>query len=309
MFIVADIGGTFVRFGQVDQDTVQDVQKYEVKDFESFDAALIAYSTLQNIDKAGRLRIATAGYEDEGVWKFVNNNPWHINPQSLKEAGWDIEIILNDFEAATWSLLSLKDQDIKTLKQASGASTTQCLVGPGTGLGLAYLHHKPEFVQKTHGGHMPATAMCEEQWIVLQAVRRQFPNKAVVFENLVSGPGIMHIYNAICLINGLSPQAENPEDLIDNLDHAHVQTALRLFHEFFGHFAATAVITGNAYGGLYLTGGVVQRLLDADVFDFDTFKNAFHIDAVDSVRRDLEATPILMLKDPYPALKGLLNAS
>lgn len=309
MFIVADIGGTFVRLGRVDQDTIRDVQKYEVDGFENFDEALAAYCTLHNVDEAGRLRIATAGYEDEGVWKFVNNNKWHIDPQSLKEAGWDIEIILNDFEAATWSLLSLKTDDVELLKEAQGASLSKCLIGPGTGLGLAYLHRKPEFVQKTHGGHMPATAMCEEQWIVLQAVRRQFPNKAVVFENLVSGPGIMHIYNAICLINGLQPMAQNPEDLLDNLDHKHVRTALRLFHEFFGHFAATAVITGNAYGGLYLTGGVMQRLLDAHVFDFETFKNAFHIDAVDSVRRDLEATPVFLLKDPYPALRGLLNAS
>ncbi|MBL4804968.1 MAG: glucokinase [Alphaproteobacteria bacterium] len=308
MFVVADIGGTYVRFAQVVQGAISNIQKYEVDEFATFNAALAAYCTLHNADSAGRLRIATAGYEDEGLWKFVNNNPWHIDPQSLKDAGWDIEIILNDFEAATWSLAALDDEDYETVKDAKGASDTQCLIGPGTGLGLAYLHKKAGFVQKTHGGHMPAPAMSEEQWIVIQAVRRNHPDKAVVYENLVSGPGLLNIYNAICLMKGLEPVAKTPEDLLDHLEREHAQSAIRLFHEFFGHFAATVVVTGNAYGGLFITGGVVQRLHDAGVFDIEAFKNAFHIEAVDSVKRDLEATPISILKDPYPALKGILHA-
>lgn len=308
MFVVADIGGTFVRLAQVEQGTIDRIQKYEVSDFETFNDALAAYCTLHNADSAGRLRIATAGYEDEGVWKFVNHNPWHVDPQSLKEEGWDIEIILNDFEAATWSLTALEDKDVEVIKDAQGASNTHCLIGPGTGLGLAYLNKQSQFVQKTHGGHMSAAAISEEQWIVIRAVRRQRPEKAVVYENLVSGPGLLNIYNAICLINGLQPVAKTPEDLLDHLDREHVKDAIRLFHEFFGNFAAMAVVTGNAYGGLYLTGGVIPRLKDAGVLDIELFKNAFHIEAVDSVKRDLEATPIFILKDPYPALKGLLHA-
>jgi len=307
MFICADIGGTFVRFGQAENNAIRNIQKFEVAEFDSFANALACYCNDQNLGRGGELRIATAGYEQDGVWKFVNKNPWHIDPQALRNAGWNIEIILNDFEAATWALTALKGDELEVIKDAQGASTTQCLVGPGTGLGLAYFHKDPKYVQKTHGGHMAASAMSEEQWIVLQAIRRQNPRNTIVYENLVSGPGLMNIYNAICLVNGLQPEAVEPEDLLERQDHKHVQQAVRLFHEFFGSFASMAVVTGNAYGGLYITGGVVERLKAVGLFDVDTFLESFRIDAVDSVKRDLGATSILYIKDPYPALKGLMH--
>ena len=80
-----------------------------------------------------------------------------IDPAKLKQDGWDVELILNDFEASVWALLKLQDGDIETLKEADGASSAKCLLGPGTGLGLGYLQGGDEiFVQKTHGGHMPS---------------------------------------------------------------------------------------------------------------------------------------------------------
>lgn len=283
MTILTDIGGTHIRCARGSEGSTERIRKYKAADFENLQAALRRYCEEESIEPAGGLRIATAGYEDKGVWKFVNENKWIIDPEALKAEDWNIEVIINDFEAATHALKNLNAEDVKILKDATGASESKCLLGPGTGLGLGFLHG--QYVQKTHGGHIPVASLNDEHGQTIKAIRAS-QNTDVVFENIVSGPGFFKLKELY---------AE--------------ETALRLFHEFLGIFAATAIITGHAYGGLYLTGGVLEKFMANGLFDFSAFEQAFHFNAVASVQDDLKATPIYCLTDPYPALKGLLNVS
>ncbi|MGH1398858.1 MAG: glucokinase [Alphaproteobacteria bacterium] len=279
MMVLCDIGGTYVRFAIAAGGAPAQIEKYKAADYPNLQSALNAYVTAHNI-KCDTLRIATAGYDDNGIWKFVNQNTWHIDPAAIGM----VDLILNDFEAATWSLL--RDDGQKILKQGEGASGSKCLIGAGTGLGLGYLHQTPDgpYVQKTHGGHILAAGLNDEHAGVIKTLRERH-DTALVFENIVSGPGL--------------------QTLRKHYDEA---TALRLFHEFLGFFAATVTVTGNAYGGLYLTGGVIESLMHDDLFAFEIFEAAFCMNVAASVKRDLNATPIIYLTDPYPALKGLLHA-
>jgi glucokinase len=305
--ILADIGGTYARFALESDEHLKDVRKYKAGDFESFDDALTLYCKESGVDAPCSLSIATAGYEDQGVWKFVNQNKWEINPAALKKKGWSLPIILNDFEAATWSLLSLDKEEKLTLRDGQGATDSLCLLGPGTGLGLGYLHQgKTNYVQKTHGGHMPATSITEEQWLVIQTLQRLNRGKTTtVFEHLVSGPGLFNIYAALCLMAGKIRHISETEQLLEHRDDPEVKNTLRLFHEFMGLFAVNAVVTGNAYGGLYLTGGVLERLHTYGAFDVGHFLKFFDLGLASSVKRDLALTPISFITIPNPALKGL----
>lgn len=276
MMIVSDIGGTFARFAQVIGEKPQNIGKYKAVDFPNFQTALVQYCSDQGIEDNGELCIATAGYEDGGTWKITNNDDWVIDPVALKGQGWDVPVILNDFEAGTYSLPVLNDSELRILKTGRKSNNSLCLLGPGTGLGLGYFH-PPATVQKTHGGHMPIAAVTEEQWDAVKTFQAQ-KQKPVVFEDFVSGQN----------------------------DFA--KTNPKLFHEFLGLFAAQSVIHGHAYGGLYFTGGVIEGLISEDKFDFDTFERWFCIDGVDCVNQDLQNTPIYYITDPYPALKGLINA-
>ena len=305
MKILCDIGGTFVRFAYVQNREPTEIEKYHAADFPDLQSALSRYCEGRVSGSNHDLYIATAGYEDNGVWKFVNQNTWQISVSDLKALGWNVRVVLNDFEAATWSLLSLGDRDQNILKEATGASKASCLIGPGTGLGLGYLHRgeKP-FVQKTHGGHMPVAAVTRKHAGIIEAVAN-IVGRVPVYENFVSGPGLYNIYKAL---GGDAEKVQEPEDLLDHLNDATVQESIRHFHEFFGLFAANVVVTGHAYGGLYLTGGVLERLIDKGLFDFKYFERFFCLDVAASVKRDLNATPIIHVTYPYPALKGLLNA-
>jgi len=306
MTILADIGGTYARFSVAAGQGPERIRKYKAGDFEGLEQALQRYCEDEGLGSKGPLRVATAGYCDNGVWKFVNRNKWIIDPVAVMAQGWDLDVIINDFEAATWALRTLGAVDISILKKAQGASDSLCLLGPGTGLGLGYTHQN--HVQKTHGGHIPVSALTGEQINIVQTVQKLKQQQTIaVFEDFVSGPGLCNIYTAFCLLNDKTVTIEAPEGLLDNADDAEVQNALRLFHELLGLFACTAVVSGNAYGGLYLTGGVLERLVAAGLFDFEHFEKWFCVRAVDSVARDLNATPVCHITYPYPALKGLLK--
>ena len=310
MTVLTDIGGTYARFAVAGESGPGKIEKYAADKFETCGEALEHYCAEQGIDPGGPLRMATAGYENNGIWKFVNRNKWQISPAELEKQGWNIECILNDFEAATWALIDLKTADIDVLKKGGPSQSGKCLLGPGTGLGLGYLYQGEQpYVQKTHGGHMPATALSDEQRLIIQTMQRLKMDETVpVFENVVSGPGLYNIYAACCLVSGKIRRVDTPENMLKETDDPEVENSLRLFHEFFGLFAATAVITGHAYGGLHLTGGVLEHLVTQKLFDFEHFEKWFCLETVDSVKQALQNTPIIYITEPYPALRGLLHA-
>lgn len=313
MEILADIGGTHARFAIANEDVSDELfayHKYKAADFPSLEAALNQYCDEQNLEQGGRLMIATAAYPDGDVWRFVNQNQWVIDAAQLKEYGWDLALTLNDFEAATWGLSAISKDDLTILQSGKkdARPSSRCLLGPGTGLGLGYLT-ADSHIQRTHGGHMMASAVSDEQHLVIKQVRELLPDNIVVFENLASGLGFHLIYRALCAINDAPCTIESPQDLTGHLDVKEVKDALRLFHEFLGLFAHTAVVTGHAYSGLYLTGGMIDHLSEQGFFDFESFRKYFILPGVESVQNDIANTPISIIDDPYLAMHGLLIAA
>lgn len=312
MKCLADIGGTHLRLALADndKDAPQEIEKFLVSDYKSFEAALEAYTKDKNVN-IETLWIGTAAYEDGDIWKFVNNNPWKIDTRRLENQGWPVAAIMNDFVAAGWGVLALGPEDHKIVRAGAHKDEPRprLLTGPGTGLGLAHIFPFAEggaHVQRTHGGHMPAAALTEEQWLILQVIRRLIDRDLVVFENLVSGPGLFLLYKACCLMTGRDTDFKTARDVFENLAADIMQPPLRLFHEFFGIFTANAVVTVHAYGGVYLTGGVLERIMAAGLFDLASFEQAFLLQGVDSVKQDLAGTPVHFVTDPYLPLKGLM---
>ncbi len=309
MMILADIGGTHARFAQLNGEEITHVDKYKAADYGSFEDAMRAYYASSGAAHSTPIYIATAAYPDhEDIWRFVNRNKWAIDPQALNKAGWKITHILNDFEAAAWALADIDNSARHVIQK--GVNNTEhplCLLGPGTGLGLAYfMPGQSSYVQKTHGGHMLATCISPEQRDVTTAIQRLYDmNSPLVFEQLVSGPGLLNIYNAVLSLSGEDKLATKTQEVLAAIDTEHAQNGVRLFHEFLGLFVHNVVTTGHAYGGVYLTGGVTQRLHEAGLFDAAAFHKFFLPGNVASVQSALENTPIHIVSDPYLTLSGL----
>ena len=319
MNILVDIGGTYARFAVEKNGKPVLIKKYAAADYKNFETALAAYASSMEADKKNSLLISTAAHPHGKLWRFVNNNTWVIDPVALTKKGFHTKLILNDFEAATWGLMGLKKSNITVLKKPhlknshlKNPSASRCLIGPGTGLGLAYLTKHANgihSVQPTMGGHIAAAAVTAEQDLIVQAVRRIKPRKGVVvYEDLISGQGLMNIYHALCDLDGKPRMAKTPADVLGPVGKTQGRTALRLFHEFFGLFAASVVVSGHAYGGLYLTGGVTDRLVEEQLFNAAHFEKFFVGDYVPSVHRALGETGIYHVNDPALALRGLWAA-
>jgi len=311
MKILCDIGGTYVRFAFHEGAEPQHVQKFKVSEHRDFATALNHFLEDASIPLSPIL-MSTAGYSDSGVWKFVNENPWEIDPEALKTKGISFELILNDFEATCWGVQSLEEGDLEVLRTGkTGEVTTRAVMGPGTGLGLGYLIETGQgtHIHKTHGGHMPLACATEDQWFIAQLIKRLYKEfDVLVFENLASGPGLMRIYKAACSAHGKLEACKSVEAMLENPKDLCVRDTLTIFHEFLGLCAANAIITGHAYGGLYLTGGVLDRLFERGLFDAHNFFSMFLLHGVDSVRTALENTPVYKIKDPYLSFKGLIEA-
>lgn len=304
--VLADIGGTYVRLAILEGGAVENPQKLSAADYRSFEEALRSYDK-----KPSTLMIATAAQRDqEGIWHFHNNNKWQIDPAILREQGWDASIIVNDFVASARGAVSLRAPSLVTFREGrQEKELPRVILGPGTGLGLAYMHPCPAQgwrVQQTFGGHMLAAALTDEQFLIVELVRRLNNNgRIVVPEDLVSGRALPVLYRAVCLHDGCEPIFEGVEEIVESATDAQSKTTLRLFHEFLGLFAHNAVVTGHAYGGLYLDGGVLHRLREADLFDFEAFYRFIALEAAPVVKRALEEMPVYLVRDPFVALHGL----
>ncbi len=313
--LLSDIGGTYARVATVADGKPAGVERYNAGNFPSVAAILDHYCEGKGLAKGGTVRIATAANPDsEGIWRFTNNPKLSIDLPALKQAGWDAGTPVDDFVASAWGCLGLDDTRKTALRRGDPpAGASRAVLGAGTGLGLAYMiplagGKDGWHVQQTFGGHMLAAAATREQQEILALVSSMKPDNApAVPEDVVSGRGLMMLYRAVCQYHEYQPDLKTGVAILENADEPMPWETLRMFHEYLGLFAHHALVTGHAYGGLYLDGGVVQALRRAGLFDFVTFTRSMDQDLAQAVKDAVAATPIWAVDEPEIALRGLLE--
>lgn len=316
MKLLADIGGTHARFALADDDgRIGPPQKYCVKDFETIEDALSLFCTNSGCDVQPPLLMAVAARKwDDGTYRSGNHhNHWIIDKDTMTANGWHIEVIANDFVASARGTLVLPDDQKQVLRKGEDNPDAPCVIlGSGTGLGLAYMHPLHEgrwHIQQTAGAHMLAASVTEEQHMIIKLVARLKNNDTLVsYEDLASGRGLPVLYRAVCLYSGKPAQEDwAAADILDNADDPCAEATLRLFHEFLGLFTHNVMITGYCCGGLYLDGGVMHRLREKGLFDFNTFEHYMMLNPIEVLKIAMEKVPVTMVKDPFVALRGVLE--
>lgn len=309
--ILTDIGGTHARFAVLEGGSAAAPETLAAQDFPTLADALAVYCERRGVRSGGTLYPALAANPGpDGRYRFLNRNPWIVGREELGAAGWDVPFFANDFAASARGAVVLPPEGLLTLKPgAGGAKYPRAILGPGTGLGLAYMFPLPRggwHVQGTSGGHMLAAAATDEQAEILRLVRTLRGGDVIpIPEDVASGRGLPVLYRAVCQRGGYEPRFDNAADIIKNADDPAAAETLRLFHEFLGLFAHHAAITGHAFGGLYLDGGIVQALHAAGLFDKAAFEKYLMLEVVPSVKERMKGMPVHLIRDPYVALRGL----
>lgn len=318
--LLADLGGTHIRFAIAYDGVVEHIRKYRVSDFSDPVQATERY--LSDVQRGmyqfdAYLMSSAAIQAEAGVWTFSNQNPWRMKERHFMD---QLPInhfeIIDDFVSNAYGVLDLDFDKLHTIRPGGwGEDDTHyagVVAGCGTGLGLAYLlpDAKGYKVHETWGGHMAPVALTAEQREVIDAVQtiKSLPSSPI-FEDVVSGPGLTRIYHALQGTQpGRDPYAEGKE-LLYQLSRGHdvAQCALRLFHEFLGLYMHQAAVFMHAYKGVYLTGGMIDAIFREDLFMPDVLLSYFQMQPVPVVAETLTNTPLYWVKDEFIALQGLVT--
>lgn len=306
-FLLCDVGGTFVRFAlKKPGQAMTPPQKLRAADYPLFENAAQHFLVSSSVP-ATQISAFALAFGSRNTWSIDQENIAPLLPHAAFHK-------INDFEANAYGLLGLPEEDALLLNPSpSGRKNKKggrwCVVGPGTGLGLAYILEGPhgQFVQKTHGGHMRPAFLDEESPVLFKSLTALRPDgTSPIYEDILSGPGLYRLYQLLASHKHLELEyCDTYELLAKGRNDPLVIQSLKIFHEWLGIFVHQAVAFGNSYGGVYLTGGIMDKLVLLDLFDPSTFFNTFYQKNVAVVMADVLSTPVYWVRDEYVSLRGL----
>ncbi|SDT90094.1 glucokinase [Halopseudomonas salegens] len=263
--LVGDIGGTNARFGLWRKSRLESIRVFETASFENIEHAVEHYLHSLAHDRAeiSQMALACAGPIQGEHFRFTNNH-WHLSRSSLcRRFSLSRLVLLNDFAATALGVTHLGNVDYLPLRQGRADSTAPIVViGAGTGLGVATLVPASDgthTVLAGEGGHIDLP-LGDDQEIALWREMKVKQGR-VQAEDVLSGRGLLQLYQAVCAIERIEPRFTSPEAVSAAAlagDPGATKT-LERFCIWLGRVAGNNVLTLGARGGVYIAGGIVPR--------------------------------------------------
>lgn len=269
-FLAADVGGTHARVALV-QAAAQGRHGCEVLAYRSFQCVRYPglaelLQTFIDVDARLPLRrcvIACAGRViDDTI--MGGNLAWQVGLSQLRAAlGFDDIAVLNDFEALGYALDGIRNVDsLRICGPDVPRLGSTLVVGPGTGLGAALCMTQPggRRVLASEAGQMDFAPSTVREHEVLARLAQG--DAYVPYERILSGPGLLTLYVALCALRGVEPAFATPEAITASAcagDAAAVE-AVDMFCAVLGSFTGNLAMAFLAQGGVYLAGGVLPEI-------------------------------------------------
>ena len=311
--LTGDIGGTNARFSIL-VDAYADPKPFPIvqtADYANIDDA-IQKTVLDKTSIQPRSVIVAIAGPINGDEIPLTNCGWVVRPRQLI-AGLNFSdvLVINDFEAQALAVASLSDADREAIGAApDNVIASRLVLGPGTGLGVAGLVHAQHrwLPVPGEGGHIdvgPRTPRDYAIWPHLTPVADPAATLGrISAEELLSGRGILNIYRAVCRTEGVPENFTRPAEVtaaaLAGSDAAAVET-VSLFVTYLGRVAGDLALVFMARGGVYLAGGISQKILPA--LKKPEFRAAFEDKAPHSAV--MRAIPTYVVTHPLAALAGL----
>ncbi len=265
--IVADIGGTNARFSRVALDSLalDKVAVYPCAEFATLADALSHYQRQQELADIRHVAIAIA-CPVTGDQVSMTNFHWQFSINAMRQQlGLDALQVMNDFTAVAMCLPALTaEQKVQVGTGAAQAGKPMAVLGAGTGLGVAHLLAvNGRFIPLPgEGGHVDWAAQTEQEWFIQQVLAKEYGH--VSPERLLSGPGLEAIYQALALYR---QQVAEPlsaaciAQLALSGEPGLAQDTVMQFFASLGSVAGDLALTLSTFGGVYIAGGIVPKLL------------------------------------------------
>lgn len=218
----------------------------------------------------------------------LTNLAWFLDARRLEQ---ELEIakihLINDFAAVGYGILGLEDKDLHTLQAATPQTDAPiAVIGAGTGLGEGFLLQQAGSYQifASEGGHADFAPRNELEFQLLQYLRDKYDIQRISVERVVSGQGIVALYQFLRdrqvahespeigeiirtweretgrTEKSVDPAAVIAQAALEKRDRLCEQT-LQMFVEAYGAEAGNLALKLLPYGGLYVAGGIAAKIL------------------------------------------------
>ena len=319
--LAGDIGGTSARLAifevGAEDATLFYKRRFSSKDFPGLAPIIKTFADdIPDLPEAACIGIACPVVN--GVCHMTNLS-WTINSRSLaSEIGIPRTRLINAFYALGHALPHLATSDLVFL-QTGEAEThgVKALIGAGTGLGQAFTTWSSDsyHVHASEGGHTSFSARNDRESRLLASLANEYGY--VSSERVVSGPGLMSVYQFLAMDGGAGEQNDVRAEM-ERSDPAAVisrralagtdplsEQALEMFAAAYGAQAGDLALTVMAVGGVYVAGGIAPRIMPK--LRDGTFMNAFRDKG--RLSNVLARIPVSVIVNPDVGLIGAAVAA
>jgi glucokinase len=326
VLLAGDIGGTKTDLAVISADRGPRApiarRQFPSRDYPSLEA--IAREYLAEVDlPVTHACFAVAGPVSSGR-ATLTNLPWEFSESLLQDAlGLELLVLLNDVEAMAVAVPHLRPAETRTLQPGEPMPRGAiALIAPGTGLGQAFLTWDGSRYRDhpSEGGHSDFAPTTAQQIDLLQYLQARWGR--VSYERVCAGRFLPDLYD---FLRDAGEAPESPavrEELARVPDRTPTITSaafaspepdplslatVNLFASILGAQAANLVLTVLATGGLYIGGGIAQRMLPVASGQGKLFLAAFR----DKGRLSplLARLPVRVIVEPVALLGAAIHGS
>jgi len=304
--LVADIGATHARFALAHGGVIEARVVLPTADYRQGADLIRAAMQALSVQRLDEVCFAIAGPVVDGTIE-VTNGGLAFSLDALEPVLDAPVTLVNDFHALAMAVPRLQQLAVIGGDPDRGRQhTVKAVLGPGSGLGMSVLVPVEAGgwqVLASEGGHAdlaPGNPLEQELLTVLQT-----KHAGVCWETVLSGPGLVNLYEAVAMLWGTKPDALTPEAISNRgveADDPVCHQTLELFFALLGAAAGNLALTVCALGGVYIGGGIVPGLIE--------FARTSPMRRRFEERVELQSLvadiPLFLILDEHPGLIGAL---
>jgi len=178
----------------------------------------------------------------------------------------------------------------------------KAVVGPGTGLGVSAMMPSG-YILPSEAGHVAFAPVDDHEAGLLKVLWERYHR--VSAERVLSGPGLANLYWANCRLDGHCRELPAPEVTAGaQANDPYCLRAVTDFHAILASFAGDVALMTGAADGVYLSGGILPRILD--LLDQEMFRERFEDKG--RFREFNNTVPLAIVRAEHPGLRGCVQA-